>query len=76
MRPMFISVFVEGTEFPMSLDLGAASAGTYRIALSVSGACRAYYFAATDASGSVWRYPASGSFETTGDGTCTDEYAP
>jgi uncharacterized protein YkwD len=74
--PTAISVFVDGAENPMSLDVGASSAGTYRIELSTANACRAYYFAAADASGALWRYPSTGAFETTGDGSCTEEYSP
>jgi uncharacterized protein YkwD len=74
--PTAVSVFIDGAENAMSLDLGTALSGTYRVELSTASACREYYFTATDGSSTTWRYPSAGSFATAGEGTCMQDYVP
>jgi len=72
--PASVKVVVNGIAYDMSLDLGSAAAGTYRLDLSKAGSCREYYFVATTGSGAVWRYPGPGVFLTDGEGTCSGDY--
>jgi hypothetical protein len=58
----------------MSLDLGAAAAGTYRLDTARATSCREYYFTAVTAAGESWRYPGPGIFLTDGEATCGADY--
>jgi hypothetical protein len=72
--PASVRVVVDETVHDMSLDLGAASAGTYRLDLPKASGCREYYFLAVTASGETWRYPGPGIFLTDGEGPCNQNY--
>lgn len=74
--PASIQVFVNEVASNMTLDLGTAAAGTYRLDLPAAAACRNYYFVAVTASGEVWRYPGPGVFVTSGEGSCLTDYQP
>jgi hypothetical protein len=74
--PASIQVLVNDVAYNMTLDLGTAAAGTYRLDLPTAFGCRKYYFVAVTASGEVWRYPGPGAFSTTGEGPCTTDYQP
>ncbi len=74
--PASIQVYVNEVAYTMTLDLGAAAAGTYRLDLPTASACRNYYFLAVTASGDIWRYPGPGAFLTSGEGNCTTDYQP
>jgi len=74
--PASIQVLVNEVAYNMTLDLGTAAAGTYRLDLPTASACRKYYFLAVTAAGEVWRYPGPGAFLTSGEGNCTTDYQP
>ena len=74
--PASIQVVVNEITYTMTLDLGTAAAGTYRVDLPTAGACRKYYFLAVTTSGEVWRSPGPGTFSTSGEGPCTTDYQP
>lgn len=74
--PASVQVFVNEVAYTMTLDLGTASAGTYRLDLPAAATCRKYYFLAITAAGDVWRYPGPGAFSTSGEGSCTTDYQP
>jgi hypothetical protein len=74
--PGSLSVVVDGAEVPLALDLGVATRGTWSARMPQGSACRAYHFAALDAAGTPWRYPASGEFRTFGEGSCTEDWRP
>jgi len=74
--PASIQVFVNDVAYNMTLDLGTAAAGTYRLDLPTASGCRKYYFLAVTASGDVWRYPGPGAFSTSGEGPCSTDYQP
>jgi len=72
--PASVQVVVGETVYDMSLDLGTASAGTYRLDLPKTPGCREYYFLAVTASGETWRYPGPGVFLTDGELLCHQDY--
>jgi hypothetical protein len=72
--PVSVQVVLDGTAYNMTLDLGTPAAGTYRLDVAKSGACRRYYFQAITAAGQSWRYPGPGVFLTDGEGACTGDY--
>jgi hypothetical protein len=74
--PASVQVFVKDVAYNMTLDLGTAAAGTYRLDLSTASGCRKYYFLAVTAAGQVWRYPGPGTFSTSGEGSCATDYQP
>jgi hypothetical protein len=74
--PASIQVLLNEVAYTMTLDLGTAAAGTYRLDLPTASACRKYYFLAVTAAGEVWRYPGPGTFLTSGEGNCTTDYQP
>jgi hypothetical protein len=72
--PVSVEVEIDGVAYAMSLDLGAAAAGTYRLDVAKAATCREYYFAAVTASGESWRYPGPGVFLTDGESACSADY--
>jgi len=72
--PTSVQAVVAGVAYNMSLDLGVAAAGTYRLDLAKAAACREYYFTARTASGESWRCPGPGVFLTDGEGSCSVDY--
>ncbi len=72
--PISVQVVVDGIAHDMSLDLGAAAAGTYRLDTGRAASCREYYFVATTASGETWRCPGPGVFLTEGEAACSADY--
>ena len=74
--PASVQVLVNEVAYNMTLDLGTAAAGTYRLDLPTASGCRKYYFVAVTAAGEVWRYPGPGAFSTSGEGPCTTDYQP
>ena len=71
-----VTVVLADVTMPMAIDLGTASKGTWFVSAARGSGCRPYFFVATDSAGTNWRYPATGQFQTTGEGTCTQEYTP
>jgi hypothetical protein len=71
-----MTLVLAGQQLPMAIDLGNATRGTWFVSTARGSACRPYYFVATDAAGVLWRYPASGQFQTTGEGTCALDWTP
>ena len=74
--PRSVKLVLSGSEVAMALDLGAAASGTYAADVAVGTGCRAYHFVAVDSAGVSWRYPASGEFQTAGEGSCADDWTP
>lgn len=72
--PASVQVVVDEVTYDMGLDLGTASAGTYRLDLPRAGTCREYYFLAVTAAGETWRYPGPGVFLTAGESACGQDY--
>ncbi|GAB4276382.1 MAG: hypothetical protein Kow0092_32120 [Deferrisomatales bacterium] len=72
--PRRVAVVVDGTDYPMALDLGTPASGTYARTLPLADGCRTYHFLAVDAQGTPWRYPAPGAFRTFGEGGCPEDY--
>ena len=73
--PQKTTVVIDGSLKAMALWLGSAGKGTYRHIDTKAAACRQYYFVFTDANGTVWKLPESGSYVTSGEGTCAQNYA-
>ena len=74
--PVSIQVLVNDVASNLTLDLGTAAAGTYRLDLPTASGCRKYYFVAVTAAGEVWRCPGPGAFLTSGEGNCATDYQP
>ena len=74
--PRSVAVVLDGSRSPLSLDLGAASGGTWALSVPAASGCHAYHFEATDGAGNSWRYPASGELQTYGSGGCTVDWTP
>jgi hypothetical protein len=72
--PVSVQVVLAGTPYDMTLDLGSAAAGTYRVDVPRAANCREYYFFATTAGGESWRYPGPGVFLTDGESNCGTDY--
>jgi hypothetical protein len=49
--PSQASVYIDGTNYPLTLDLGSAYQGTYIYEGTSGSACRSYYFYFVDSSG-------------------------
>jgi hypothetical protein len=71
-----VSVALDGTNRPMSLEMGTQSRGTYILSLPRGTNCRKYYFLVKTGDNATWRYPAEGELVTYGEGNCIDNYAP
>ncbi|MBN1808789.1 MAG: chitobiase/beta-hexosaminidase C-terminal domain-containing protein [Planctomycetes bacterium] len=76
--PQSVKLTLDGVEYDLTLDIGAAHAGTYTIDLPRDDPSngRPYYFSAVDSGGGVWRYPGPGVFMTYGEGSCLTDYVP
>ena len=74
--PQNVRLVLENTVFPMILDLGVASAGTYVVSLMDFTGCRSYHFEALSDDGQAWRYPGAGELRTYGTGGCLEDYIP
>jgi len=74
--PKKISCFVDGVEQALTLDIGTAARGTYKVTMQKSSTTRAYYFMALDNADVTWRYPGPGAFMTVGEGPGTTDYVP
>jgi len=72
--PISVQVVIAGVAYDMSLDLGTAAAGTYRLDVAKASTCREYYFTTVTASGESWRYPGPGVFLTDGESACSADY--
>jgi hypothetical protein len=70
--PLKASVFIDNTEYAMSLYLGKVSAGTYVYSQTKDTKIHCYYFLFTDASGVITRYPQTMTLSTGDQGTCVD----
>ena len=66
--PQAVKLVVDGVCKAMTLELGAASNGTYKTSKTVTSACHEYWFLAYTASGARRVYPEKGAW---GVGTCT-----
>jgi len=73
-KPKDASVFIDNVKYPMTLDIGKDSAGTYAYTTTKASACRLYYFSFSDAKGTVWRYPETGFLITQGEGSCAKDF--
>lgn len=75
--PQQAQLILDRVATPLSLDLGAADAGTYAIAVpQVSGvSCRQYLFRFQDAAGNWHQLPEQGAYLVTGEGACSDARA-
>jgi hypothetical protein len=74
--PRSVTLVLDGTPRALALDLGVAARGSWATSLARGTGCRSYHFEAVDGAGASWRFPASGEFRTTGEGSCAEEYAP
>jgi hypothetical protein len=72
--PQSANIVLAGTSVPLSLHLGTAARGTYRLSTPAGAACRSYHFEIRDSAGTLWRYPASGELRTFGEGSCAEDY--
>jgi 1,4-alpha-glucan branching enzyme len=70
--PRSVSLLLAGATLPMQVALGSAARGTWAVDVPAAPTCRTYAFVLVDAADTSWRYPASGSFSTYGEGTCTE----
>ena len=75
-KPQEASVVIDGTRYPLVLDVGTDSAGTYVYSTAKASSCRTYYFSFTDAKSKQWAYPETGHLSTQGEGTCTRDFVP
>ncbi len=71
-----LTLMLSEDPYPMAVELGTSTRGTWFVSVPRGTGCRPYYFAAVDAAGRAWRYPAMGVFLTTGEATCTQEWLP
>jgi len=74
--PQSVALELDGTTIPMAIALGTAAMGSYAVEETSGTGCRSYAFVAVDAGGVSWRYPASGTLRTYGEGSCSDDYVP
>jgi hypothetical protein len=74
--PQSVTLELDGAMIPIAVALGTAAAGSYAAEETSGTGCRSYAFLAVDASGTSWRYPASGSLRTYGEDGCSDDYEP
>jgi hypothetical protein len=74
--PRDVSLVLDSRKYPLRLDIGAASAGTFRADFETASDCQSYYFQVTDGNGLCYRYPGAGAFLTYGEGDCLVDYAP
>jgi len=72
--PRSVTLYLDGSAEPLPLALGSAAQGAYALDAAGATACRSYYVVAVDATGASWRYPASGSLRTFGEGGCAEDY--
>jgi uncharacterized protein YkwD len=72
--PQSVNVVIDGASTPMSIYLGAAARGTYRLLSPTTTGCRSYHFEARDLAGMLYRYPARGELRTFGEGDCNADY--
>ena len=70
--PRRAEVVIDGTAHPLHVDLGTATLGLLAYAEAPGPGCRSYHFRYVRGDGTVWRYPATGSLRTFGEGTCTE----
>jgi uncharacterized protein YkwD len=68
--PEEVVVIIDDEEYPLALDLGEPSMGTYQVTLPLGEDCRGYYFLVTDGAHQTWRYPGLGEFLTYKEGLC------
>ena len=55
-------VDIDGTCYPMSIERGSATNGTYLYNAAVSNGCHQYYFIFVDSAAQTYTYPTTGSF--------------
>jgi hypothetical protein len=72
--PQSASVVISGIASPMTVYLGTAARGTYRLTSLMGTSCRSYHFEFRNAAGVLQRFPARGELRTTGEGGCTEDY--
>ena len=72
--PMQIVVVLNDVEYPLSLDTGTVSTGSYRTDVVEAAECRSYFFLVTAGNGVCYRYPATSHFDTYGEGSCLTDY--
>ncbi len=72
--PMEILVVLDYIQYPLYLDTGTASAGSYRFDVDEATDCRFYYFLVTAGDGTCWRYPETSHFYTYGEGSCLMDF--
>jgi hypothetical protein len=71
-----VTLVLEGQQLPLAVELGNTTRGTWFVTTARGTTCRPYYFVTTDSNGVLWRYPAQGQLQTTGEGTCAQEWTP
>eukprot|EP00624_Nannochloropsis_granulata_P001421 evm.model.NODE_16910_length_7702_cov_62.435989.2 len=75
--PQSMKVVVNGVERPMSLHLGRATQGLYSFEQanpSATAGCLSYHFLARTSTGSTYRMPETGAFQTDNFGSCTTNW--
>jgi len=72
--PLETLLVIDDIPYALELDTGTAAAGTYRVDVDSASDCRSYYFRATTANGTCYRYPAASEFYTYGEGSCLLDY--
>lgn len=72
--PMKIVVVLNYIEYPLFLDTGTVSTGSYRTDVVEAAECRSYFFLVTAGNGVCYRYPATSHFDTYGEGSCLTDY--
>ena len=72
--PQEIQLILDGSKYQLYLDMGTATAGTYRADFARASDCRSYYFLVTDGNGICYRYPGHSQFWTYGEGECLMDY--
>jgi hypothetical protein len=74
--PRSVTLVLGTTRVAMTLDIGQRTRGTFVASSNRAAGCRSYHFEAVDSAGRKWRYPASGSLRTYGEGSCLQSFAP
>ncbi len=71
--PQLATVNIDGTCYPMTLERGTATSGTYLVQQTVpASGCHRYYFYFRDGSGALTSYPTVGSYGVGVGATCSD----
>src|SRR5687767_2432309 len=69
--PTEASIFIDGTKYSMTLEIGTAGQGHYYYeATTTTIGCRIYYFYFVTSASVPYYFPETGALHTTGEGTC------